>query len=132
VRSISGAVCVRGIAVPFDEAALMGRIKGSGAAGPTRSTRLPHALDTWFEERLKRTPERSASEILVELVHGGLRLREGYMAVHRRVLEHYIVTGQTEVYAVYTRCLLDTFGKSYVDHLENWLAADGLVPSAAP
>ncbi len=105
----------------------MGRIKGSGAAGPTRSTRLPHALDAWFEERLRRTPERSASEVLVELVHGGLRLREGYMAVHRRVLEHYIVTGQTDVYLVYTRCLLDTFGQAYVDHLANWLAADGLV-----
>ncbi len=117
--------------MPFDEAAIMGRIKGSGAVGPTRSTRLPHALDTWFEERLKRTPERSSSEVLVELVHGGLRLREGYMAVHRRVLEHYIVSNQTEVYAVYTRCLLDTFGKSYVDHLENWLAADGLVQKVA-
>ena len=107
----------------------MGRIKGSGRAGPTRSTRLPHALDVWFEERLARTPERSASEILVELVHGGLRLREGYMAVHRRVLEHYITSDQTEVYTVYGRCLIDTFGKSYFDHLERWLAADGLVLS---
>ena len=107
----------------------MGRIKGSGAAGPTRSTRLPHALDAWFEERLARTPERSASDILVELVHGGLRLREGYMAVHRRVLEHYIVSDQTDVYAIYGRCLIDTFGMTYFDHLEKWLAADGLVVS---
>jgi len=99
--------------------------------GATRSVRLPRALDAWFLERLERHPERSPSEMLVQLVHGGLRLREGYMAVHRRVLEHYIVTGQAEVYAVYTRCLLDTFGKSYVDHLEHWLAADGLVPSVA-
>jgi hypothetical protein len=111
--------------MPSDEWARMGRIKGSGGAGPTRSTRLPHALDAWFEERLKRSPERSASEILVELVHGGLRLREGYMAIHRRVLEHYIVSSQPDVYAAYMRCLIDTFGKSYADHLENWLLADG-------
>jgi hypothetical protein len=104
----------------------MGRTKGSGAAGPTRSARLPQALDVWFEERLARAPERSASDVLVELIHGGLRLREGYMAVHRRVLEHYIVSGQHDVYAAYKRCLLDTFGGAYVDHLETWLKADGL------
>ena len=31
--------------------------------------------------------DKSVSEILLELIHGGLRLREGYMAIHRRVLE---------------------------------------------
>ena len=65
----------------------MSRQKGSGSMGPTRSMRLPRALDTWFEERLARHLERSPSEVLVALVHGGLRLREGYMAIHRRVLE---------------------------------------------
>ncbi len=94
--------------------------------GPTRSLRLPRALDRWFEERLTLHRERSASEILVTLVHGGLRLREGYMAIHRRVLEHYVASGQSDVYAAYRRCLLDTFGSEYVDHLERWLADDGV------
>jgi len=94
--------------------------------GPTRSMRLPLALDRWFEERLARNQERSPSEVLVALVHGGLRLREGYMAIHRRVLEHYVTSGQTEVYAAYRRCLLDSFGPEYVDHLEKWLVSDGV------
>ena len=104
----------------------MSRQKGSGSMGPTRSMRLPRALDTWFEERLARHLERSPSEVLVALVHGGLRLREGYMAIHRRVLEHYISSSQTEVYTIYLRCLLDTFGPDYVEHLERWLEADGI------
>ncbi|MBC5799830.1 MAG: hypothetical protein GIX03_10085 [Candidatus Eremiobacteraeota bacterium] len=94
--------------------------------GPTRSVRLPQALDAWFSERLERQRERSPSELLVMLVHGGLRLREGYMAIHRRVLEHYVVTRQSDVYRAYVRCLLDTFGAEYVDHLERWLAAEGV------
>ncbi len=94
--------------------------------GPTRSVRLPLAVDRWFADRLDRDRERSPSEVLVALVHGGLRLREGYMAIHRRVLEHYVSTGQRDVYAAYTRCLLDTFGADYVAHLEKWLAADGI------
>jgi hypothetical protein len=104
----------------------MPRIKGTGSVGPTRSVRLPRALDAWFEARLARRPEASPSEMLVALVHGGLRLREGYMAIHRRVLEHYIATGQIETYRAYLRALLDTFGPDYVAHLERWLAADGL------
>jgi hypothetical protein len=107
------------------------RTKGSGSMGPTRSMRLPRALDAWFGERLERHPERSSSELLVNLVHGGLRLREGYMAIHRRVLEHYVSSEQHEVYAAYVRCLLDTFGPEYVEHLERWIAADGVRPKAA-
>jgi hypothetical protein len=100
--------------------------------GPTRSTRLPRALDEWFMARLSLTPETSASELLVALLHGGLRLRDGYMAIHRRALEHYAVTAQDESYAVYRRGLLDTFGPGYVDHVERWLAADGVtLPAAA-
>jgi hypothetical protein len=96
--------------------------------GPTRSVRLPRALDEWFAERLERHPERSPSEMLVQLVHGGLRLREGYMAIHRRVLEEHVRSGRPDVYAAYVRCLNDTFGPEYVAHLEKWLAADR-VPS---
>ncbi len=98
--------------------------------GPTRSTRLPRALDEWFTERLERYSERSPSEMLVQLIHGGLRLREGYMAIHRRVLEHYITSGEAQVYAAYMRCLTDTFGPEYVAHLERWLAADRVVSPA--
>jgi predicted metal-dependent phosphoesterase TrpH len=92
--------------------------------GPTRSMRLPQALDEWFEERLERHAERSPSAILVQLVHGGLRLREGYMEIHRRVLEQHISSGATETYAAYVQCLTDTFGPEYVLHLTEWIAAE--------
>jgi hypothetical protein len=94
--------------------------------------RLPRALDEWFTERLERHPERSASEFLVQLIHGGLRLREGYMAIHRRVLEQHLVSAETELYAAYVRCLTDTFGTEYVAHLENWLASERDGRRAAP
>ncbi len=96
--------------------------------GATRSARLPQALDDWFTERLRRHPERSPSEVLVQLIHGGLRLREGYMAIHRRALERYASTGAHDMYAAYIECVTDTFGPDYVAHLEDWLAADK-VPS---
>ena len=100
--------------------------------GPTRSVRLPRALDTWLEERLARHTDRSPSEILVSLVHGGLRLRDGYMSIHRRVLEHYVLSGQSDIYAAYIRCLNDTFGPDYVAHLERWLEADRISSNGAP
>jgi hypothetical protein len=109
----------------------MARIKGSGSMGPTRSMRLPRALDEWFASRLEQNPQASPSEVLVSLVHGGLRLRDGYMAVHRRVLEHYLTTGQEAYYELYCRCLLDTFGPDYVDHLRRWLRSDGILPAAS-
>ncbi len=102
----------------------MARPRGSGSMGPTRSVRLPRALDEWFVQRLERHIERSPSEVLVQLVHGGLRLREGYMAIHRRVLERHLVAGEPAAYAAYVQCLTDTFGHDYVGHLERWLAAD--------
>ncbi len=105
----------------------MPRRKGSGTAGATRSVRLPRAIDEWFEERLSLRPESSPSDLLVSLVHGGLRLRDGYMPIHRRVLEHYVQGGQREWYQIYMRCLLDTFGPEYVRHLERWLESDGVV-----
>jgi len=48
------------------------------------------------------------------------------MLVHRRVLEHYVLSDQHDVYAAYVRCLTDTFGPEYVAHLERWLEADGV------
>jgi hypothetical protein len=103
----------------------MGRLAGSGAAGKTRSTRLPRALDEWFIERLERHPEQSATELLVQLIHSGLRLREGYMAIHRRALEERGgPQAPSAEYVTYARCLVDTFGPDYLAHLERWLEAD--------
>ena len=101
----------------------MGRLRGSGTMGPTRSVRLPAALDAWFGERLDRYRDRSSSEMLAGLVHGGLRLREGYMGIHRRVLEQH-ARGGDAAYATYAQCLHDTFGPDYLAHLEDWLEAE--------
>jgi hypothetical protein len=99
--------------------------------GPTRSTRLPRPLDEWFAARLAVRTELAPSDLLVALIHGGLRLREGYMAIHRRELEHYVATSPAQV-ATYLQCLLDTFGPDYVDHLKRWIAADGIDLGATP
>lgn len=104
----------------------MGRIRGSGSMGPTRSTRLPASLDTWLEARMSIHRHRSPSEMLIELIHGGLRLRDGYMSIHRRVLEELTRTGDTLGCTAYRACLRDTFGEEYVDHLDRWLEADGV------
>ncbi len=108
----------------------MGRVKGSGQMGPTRSTRLPAAIDAWLESRLMRDAHRSVSDILVELIHGGLRLREGYMAIHRRVLEERAALDPA-AYEAYRACLLDTFGAQYLEHLDRWLEADGVLNSSS-
>ena len=90
--------------------------------------RLPLPLDEWLASRLALHPERSASEVLVALVHGGLRLREGYMAIHKRTLEAALRNGDGTGYAIYRRALDDTFGADYVAHVERWLEADGFSP----
>ncbi|MDQ6826016.1 MAG: hypothetical protein M3Z14_02300 [Candidatus Eremiobacteraeota bacterium] len=66
--------------------------------------------------------------MLVELVHGGLRLRHGYMAIHRRELERYLTDNNRAAYRIYLDALVDTFGKNYADHLVKWLQADGFPP----
>ena len=73
---------------------------------------------------------KSSSEILVELIHGGLRLRDGYMSIHRRALEDVQRAGDPAAYATYRSCLIDTFGHEYVEHLESWLEADGVAKIA--
>jgi hypothetical protein len=110
----------------FCGSAAMPRVKGTGKHGPTRSTRLPLALDRWFCERLEFHPANSPSELLIALIHGGLRLRDGYMLVHRRTLERYLISGRQDQYDLYMSCLLDTFGPDYVRHLERWLEADSI------
>jgi hypothetical protein len=92
--------------------------------------RLPAALDDWFEARLRAHPHRSASDVLVELVHGGLRLRDGYMSIHRHALEQR--AGDSVAYAEYRSALADTFGPDYVAHVEQWLEADGVAPAGKP
>ena len=52
------------------------------------------------------------------------------MSIHRRVLECYVATEQNDCYRICMRCLLDTLGPQYVDHLERWLGADGVVARA--
>lgn len=69
---------------------------------------------------------KSSSEVLIELIHGGLRLRDGYMSIHRRALEHVLRSGDAAAYATYRACLIDTFGHEYIEHLESWLDADGV------
>jgi hypothetical protein len=101
----------------------MPRPRGT-TTGATRSMRLPIALDDWFESRMRAHAHRSASDLLVELVHGGLRLRDGYMSTHRYALEARVQS--PEAYAEYRACLHDTFGSDYVEHLERWLEADGV------
>ena len=92
--------------------------------GPVRSTRLPGSLDAWLESRLMLHAHKSSSEVMVELIHGGLRLREGYMAVHRRALE--TIASDAQAARTYLRALEDTFGAEYIDHLLKWLTADGI------
>ena len=62
--------------------------------------------------------------LLVELVHGGLRLRDSYMSIHRYALEAR--AGDATAYGEYRTALHDTFGPEYVEHLERWLEADGV------
>lgn len=106
----------------------MARPRGN-STGPTRSMRLPLPLDEWFEARMRAYPQRSASDLLVELVHGGLRLRDGYMSTHRYALEAR--SGDPAAYGEYRACLHDTFGPQYVEHLERWLEAEGVHVEAA-
>lgn len=106
----------------------MARPRGN-STGATRSMRLPLALDEWFETRMRAHPQRSASDLLVELVHGGLRLRDGYMSIHRYALEAR--AADPRAYAEYRTCLNDTFGPQYVEHLERWLEAEGVAVPAA-
>jgi hypothetical protein len=105
----------------------MARPRGSGKFGPVRSLRLPHDLDCWFEERLRVERDRAASVILLEAIHGGLRLQRGYMRRQRDALAALIEARDRAGYESYCRALADSFGSAYVRHVEAWLASDGLV-----
>src|ERR1700760_2617161 len=101
----------------------MPRPRGN-TTGATTFMRLPIALDEWLEARMRAHPHRSTSDLLVELVHGGLRLRDGYMSIHRYALEAR--AADSAAYAEYRTALHDTFVPEYVEHLERWLEADGI------
>lgn len=113
---------------PTGRPASVARPRGT-STGATRSVRLPNVLDEWLETRLMAHPQRSASDVLVELIHGGLRLRDGYMSIHRYALEAR--AADAAAYSAYRTALLDTFGGDYVEHLERWLEAEGIT-SATP
>lgn len=106
----------------------MSRPKGSGKFGAVRSLRLPLELDRWFERRLREDATRPASDILLEAVHGGLRLRSGYMTSQYRALASFVSANDRTRYGSYVRALADSFGSAYVKHLEAWLLADGFPP----
>ena len=101
----------------------MPRKKGSGQAGPVRALRLPRPLDAWFEGRLRERPAASATSLLLELVHGGLRLVPGYMSRQRAHLERLRSEPGKEAARGYLSALRDTFGDEYVAHLEAWIEA---------
>jgi hypothetical protein len=105
----------------------MSRPKGSGKFGSVRSLRLPVELDRWFEVRLREEAQRPASDILLEAVHGGLRLQPGYMRRHRDALAALIAEEDAVRYESYVSALADSFGTAYVKHVEAWLAAGGFV-----
>ncbi|MDP9024970.1 MAG: hypothetical protein M3N13_06345 [Candidatus Eremiobacteraeota bacterium] len=100
----------------------MPRIKGSGALGPVRSLRLPRSIDRWFEERLRDDPQRPASDVLLILLHGGLRLQRGYMARQRAEIGRLIDSGDRIRLETYMQALRDSFSDEYVAHLEDWVA----------
>jgi hypothetical protein len=106
----------------------MPRPKGSGKFGTVRSLRLPEELDRWFEQRLREDARRPASDILLEALHGGLRLQKGYMLRQRRALEGLVRANDRAGYESYVRALADSFGSAYVKHLEAWLVAEGITP----
>lgn len=106
----------------------MSRPKGSGKLGPVRSLRLPLELDEWFEQRLRDEAARPASDILLDAVHGGLRLQPGYMLRQHLVLSAFVAAHDRIRYESYVRALADSFGSTYVKHLEAWLVADGILP----
>lgn len=106
----------------------MSRPKGSGKFGPVRSLRLPRELDEWYEQRLRDDANRSASDILLEAVHGGLRLQTGYMNRQHGALRALVAANDRPGYESYVSALADSFGTAYVRHLEAWLAAEGIAP----
>lgn len=110
----------------------MSRTKGSGKYGPVRSLRLPLELDEWFERRLRDDAARSASDILLEAVHGGLRLQKGYMLRQYRALAEFVAADDRPGYESYARALADAFGNGHVSHLEAWLQADGIQLPSMP
>ncbi len=102
----------------------MPRRKGSGRLGPVRSLRLPLALERWFGATLCLRPDHSASSLLLELVHGGLRLAPGYMRRHAAALLALERDGAAIARENYARALGDTFGERYVAHVEAWIQSE--------
>ena len=108
----------------------MPRKAGTGKLGRVRSFRLPHELDAWLQERIEKSPATEpASDIILNLLHGGLRLKRGYMTAHRNDLIAFVIKNDREGYATYCAALRETFEAPYVHHLEEWLKAEGFEPA---
>ena len=99
----------------------MPRVKDSGRFGPVRSLRLPLSLEHWLHERLMERNDISTSRVLLELIHGGLRLVPGYLARHRDALHVLREREENEKADAYIMALRHSFGDAYVYHLERWL-----------
>ncbi len=95
----------------------MPRVKGTSQRGSVRALRLPLALDAWFEQRLRDEPDRSATQLLLEIIHAGLRLRRGYFAQHVERLAFLHRCGDAGRINAYVQALTDTFGDAYVSHV---------------
>ncbi len=87
----------------------MPRPKRSAKLGQVRSLRLPLELDERFERRLRADASRCASDVLLEAVHGGLRLQPGYMWRQRVTLTSLLTAGEWKLYESYLAALGDTF-----------------------
>ena len=109
----------------------MPRLKGSGSLGPVRSLRLPNAIDHWFEERLRDDPCRPASDVLLVLIHGGLRLRPGYMERQRSEILRLIGEDDQVGLDAYFMALHNTFNDAYVNHLKQWILGESQLHAAA-
>ncbi len=95
----------------------MPRVKGSSRFGPVRALRLPLALDAWFEQRLREEPQRTGSEMLVELLHAGLRTRGRYFERHVATVARLLRSGDSARTSAYLLALQDTFGDEYLRHI---------------
>ncbi len=87
----------------------MPRPERSAKLGQVRSLRLPLELDERFERRLRADASRCASDVLLEAVHGGLRLQPGYMWRQRVTLTSLLTAGEWKLYESYLAALGDTF-----------------------
>ena len=94
----------------------MPRVKGTALKGPVRALRLPY-VDAWFEQPLREEPQRSSSELLLRVMHAGLRVRSGHFQRHVAALKKLSAEGAEGDLQTYLWALADTFDAHYVQHV---------------